>query len=78
MIRWSAVIVLVAIVVAGCHGDSIRPTSPSPASRHPSLQSISGVVRAICSGDRFATPGSKSPKGRPQTSRRSAMHRDSF
>ena len=54
MTRWSPanlskdrmrVIVLVAVVVAGCHGDSSRPTSPSPTSTPPSLQSITGVVR---------------------------------
>lgn len=41
------VIVLVAVVVAGCHGDSNRPTSPSPTSTLSSLQSITGVVRDL-------------------------------
>lgn len=47
MAHWSPVLVLVAVVAAGCHGDSIRPTSPSPTSTPSSLQSITGVVRDL-------------------------------
>src|SRR5687768_9847873 len=41
------VIVLVAVVAAGCHGESARPTSPSSASSPPSPLTITGVVRDV-------------------------------
>jgi Carboxypeptidase regulatory-like domain len=47
MIRWSPVFVLVAVVVAGCDGESARPTSPSATSTQQSRITVAGVVRDL-------------------------------
>ena len=47
MIRWSTVIVLVAVVATGCQGGSVSPTSPSSASTQPSPVTFRGVVRDL-------------------------------
>jgi hypothetical protein len=46
VIRWCA-IVLVAVVTAGCHGESRRPTSPSPTITQPLRVTVAGVVRDL-------------------------------